>query len=173
MQRKSIRTGAVMFAALLCAASAAGEAGSIELRARAEKRLFVQKPDGTAEEAFVPATKVVPGDVVAYTIEARNVSPQGAERVVITDPIPAAMNYLDGTANAAGAELHVLGRWRLPLRRAREVDRRERGRHAPSCGRQRLHARALGVRDSPRTGRAAVGALPRAARIAAKSSRVP
>ena len=31
--------GAAMFAALLCAASASAEAGSVELRAKAEKRL--------------------------------------------------------------------------------------------------------------------------------------
>ena len=105
MKRNAIRFGAATFAALLCAAGAFGEAGSIELRARAEKRLFVQKADGTAEEMFVPIGKVVPGDVVAYTIEARNVSPEGADRVVITDPIPAAMNYLDGSASDAGAEL--------------------------------------------------------------------
>lgn len=105
MRSRTIRAGAAMAAALLCAAGALGEAGSIELRARAEKRLFVQRPDGTAEERFVPAGKVVPGDVVAYTIEARNVSRQDADRVVITDPIPAEMKYVEGSADAAGAEL--------------------------------------------------------------------
>jgi uncharacterized repeat protein (TIGR01451 family) len=105
MQRHWIRAGAATFAALLCAASALGEAGSIELRARAEKRLFVQKGDGTAEERYVPVARVVPGDVVAYTIDARNVSTTGADRVVITDPIPSKMKYLDGSADAAGAEL--------------------------------------------------------------------
>ena len=105
MQRRALRFGAAAFAALVCAAAAFGEAGSIELRARAEKRLYVQRADGTAEETFVPAGKVVPGDVVAYTIDAKNVSAENADRVVITDPIPAAMKYLDGTADAAHAEL--------------------------------------------------------------------
>ena len=105
MKRNAIRFGAATFAALLCAAGAFGEAGSIELRARAEKRLFVQKADGTAEEMFVPIGKVVPGDVVAYTIDARNVSAENADRVVITDPIPTEMKYVDGTAVAAQAEL--------------------------------------------------------------------
>jgi uncharacterized repeat protein (TIGR01451 family) len=104
MRKHWIATAAT-FAALFCAAGAAAEAGSIELRARAEKRLFVPQADGTAQEAFVPAAKVVPGDVVAYTIEARNVSPEGADRVVITDPIPEAMKYLDGSASATGVEL--------------------------------------------------------------------
>jgi uncharacterized repeat protein (TIGR01451 family) len=104
MQRH-IRVLAATFAALAFAGAASGETGSIELRARAEKRLLVQLPDGTAQEQFVPPAKVVPGDVVAYTIEARNVSAQDADRVVITDPIPAEMRYLDGSADAAGAAL--------------------------------------------------------------------
>jgi uncharacterized repeat protein (TIGR01451 family) len=104
MQRHT-RVLAATFAALAFAGVALGETGSIELRARAEKRLFVQKPDGTAVEQFVPAAKVVPGDVVAYTIEARNVSSDEAGRVVITDPIPAEMKYLDGSADAEGAAL--------------------------------------------------------------------
>ncbi len=105
MKRASIRFGAATVAALALASAALGEAGSIELRARAEKRLFVQQPDGTASEQFVPVGKVVPGDVVAYTIEARNVSTSGADRVVITDPIPAEMKYVEGSAAATGAQL--------------------------------------------------------------------
>jgi uncharacterized repeat protein (TIGR01451 family) len=94
MQRNILRSSAAMAVALFCAASALGEAGNIELRA-----------DGTAQEAYVPVAKVLPGDVVAYTIEARNVSPANADRVVITDPIPSEMQYLEGTADASGAEL--------------------------------------------------------------------
>jgi uncharacterized repeat protein (TIGR01451 family) len=105
MQRNILRSGAAMAVALFCAASALGEAGNIELRARAEKRVLMQAADGTARETYVPVAKVLPGDVVAYTIEARNVSPANADRVVITDPIPSEMKYLEGTADASGAEL--------------------------------------------------------------------
>ena len=100
-----LRSGAAMAAALLCAAGAFGEAGSIELKARAEKRVLLQAADGTAQETFVPIAKVLPGDVVAYTIEARNVSQEKADRVVITDPIPSEMQYVGGSADASGAEL--------------------------------------------------------------------
>jgi uncharacterized repeat protein (TIGR01451 family) len=105
MHRRILRICAATVAALSLAAVAFGEAGSIELRARAEKRVLLQAADGTARESYVPAAKVLPGDVVAYTIEARNVSPAAADRVVITDPIPSEMKYLDGSADAAGAEL--------------------------------------------------------------------
>ena len=103
--RLQSRLGAATVAALLCATGALAEAGSIELRAKAEKRVLAQNPDGTAAELYVPAGKVVPGDVVAYTIEAKNISPENADRVVITDPIPAQMTYLDGTATDVGAQL--------------------------------------------------------------------
>jgi len=99
-----MRLSAVMFA-VLAGTAAHADAGSIELRARAEKRVLLQAPDGTAQESYVPAAKVVPGDVVAYTIEARNVGAADADRVVITDPIPGEMKYLDGTADVVGAEL--------------------------------------------------------------------
>jgi uncharacterized repeat protein (TIGR01451 family) len=100
-----MRVSAAAFAVLVGAAGASAEAGSIELRAKAEKRVLLQAADGTAQETYVSAAKVVPGDVVAYTIEARNVGSASADRVVITDPIPGEMKYLDGSADAAGAEL--------------------------------------------------------------------
>lgn len=105
MNRNFVSTCATALVALLCAASAGAEAGSVELRTRAEKRLLVPRADGTAEEQFVPAGKVVPGDVVAYTIEARNVSAVNADRVVITDPIPKQMEYVAGSAESAAGQL--------------------------------------------------------------------
>ncbi|MBM4382486.1 MAG: DUF11 domain-containing protein [Deltaproteobacteria bacterium] len=100
-----MRLGAAMAAALLCATGALAEAGSISLSAKVEKRVLAQNPDGTAAELYVPAAEVVPGDVVAYTIEAKNISQQNADRVVVTDPIPAEVTYLDGTATDAGAQV--------------------------------------------------------------------
>jgi uncharacterized repeat protein (TIGR01451 family) len=105
MIRRFLTLGAATVAAFALASAALAEAGSIELKARAEKRVLLQAPDGGAQETFVPVAKVLPGDVVAYTIEARNVSQQSADRVVITDPIPSEMKYLDGSATQAGAEL--------------------------------------------------------------------
>jgi len=105
MKLNWMRVSTAALAVLLSAAAANAEAGSIELRAKAEKRVLLQAPDGTAQETYVSAAKVVPGDVVAYTIEARNVGAADADRVVITDPIPGEMKYLDGSADASGAEL--------------------------------------------------------------------
>lgn len=93
-------------AALLGASSAHGESGVIELQTTVEKRTQRMLPSGKVETAFEPAATVVPGDTVAYTIEARNLSAdQAAERVVITDPIPEHTLYVDGSARGDGAEI--------------------------------------------------------------------
>ncbi len=92
--------------ALLGANSAHGEGGAIELQTTVEKRLQRMLPSGKVETTFAPAATVVPGDTVAYTIEARNLSAdQAAERVVITDPIPDHTHYVDGSARGEGAEV--------------------------------------------------------------------
>ena len=68
--------------ALLGANSAHGEGGAIELQTTVEKRLQRMLPSGKVETTFAPAATVVPGDTVAYTIEARNLSAeQAAERL--------------------------------------------------------------------------------------------
>jgi uncharacterized repeat protein (TIGR01451 family) len=103
MKRAWVRPCAALAAALFLAAGATAESGTLELHARAEKRVHVTLPDGTQTEQFVPIGKVVPGDVVAYTIEAHNVSGKSADAVVITDPIPSEMEYV--SADTAGAEL--------------------------------------------------------------------
>ena len=92
--------------ALLGASSASGEGGTIELQTTVEKRIQRILANGKIETLLEPAGVVVPGDTVAYTIQARNLSAdQDAERVVITDPIPEHTRYVDGSAEGDGAEI--------------------------------------------------------------------
>ncbi len=105
MKANGIRFGAAAVAALLTAGAAGAQQGAIELSTRVEKRVLLKLPDGRVEEKRLPADRVVPGDVVAYTIEAKNVTTRPAERVVITDPIPTHTRYVDGSAQARNAEL--------------------------------------------------------------------
>jgi uncharacterized repeat protein (TIGR01451 family) len=88
---------------LLAAARGFAEEGMVELRTVAEVQTQVLQPDGSLDTRLVPAAKVLPGDVVAYTIEARNIGATPAERVVITDPIPEQMRFVVGSAEAAGS----------------------------------------------------------------------
>jgi len=105
MSANHLRFGAALLAALSLAGAAAAQQGAVELKTRVEKRVLLKLPDGRVEEQRLPATKVVPGDVVAYTIEAKNVTSRPAERVVITDPIPVHTRYVDGSAQARDADL--------------------------------------------------------------------
>lgn len=92
--------------ALLGASSAFAEGGSVELQTSVQKRIQRILESGKVETTLAPASKIVPGDTVVYTIEARNISAQdAAERVVITDPIPDHTRYIDGSAEGEGAQV--------------------------------------------------------------------
>ncbi len=80
-------------------------ADGISLTTKVEKRLLVPSAEGEMQERFVPPSKVVPGDIVAYTISAKNDSAEPAEQVVITDPVPEHMQYVEGSAADNGARV--------------------------------------------------------------------
>lgn len=95
-----------LMAALLGASSAYGDGSAIELQTSVEKRVQRILDSGQVETLFEPAGTVVPGDTIAYRIEARNISSdQPAENVVITDPIPEHTQYLSGSAAGEGARV--------------------------------------------------------------------
>lgn len=54
---------------------------------------------------FVPATVVAQGQVVYYTVRIRNVSPEYARDVIVTQRIPANTVYVQGSASAPSAEV--------------------------------------------------------------------
>jgi uncharacterized repeat protein (TIGR01451 family) len=99
--------GNVVTAALVMTLGLAGPAGgapaqgSLQLKTIAEKEIRVLKPNGEAEVRRVPAGKVIPGDEVIYTIEAKNLTDTPVENVVITDPVPEHTAYVAGTANGS------------------------------------------------------------------------
>jgi uncharacterized repeat protein (TIGR01451 family) len=53
----------------------------------------------------VPIAKIVPGDQVIYTVSYENKGKQPADRVVVTDPIPPEVAYVDGSAFGPGTEI--------------------------------------------------------------------
>ena len=80
--------------------AAAGEQaiGTIELRSEAEVEISVSLDDGTLVNRRVPATKVIPGDEVIFTLHYRNFGTEPAENVFITNPVPQHME-LQGAAD--------------------------------------------------------------------------
>ncbi len=89
---------------LLCAVSAAAQ---VTLSNSVKKVENFVNEDGQVERQLVDALSVVPGDELRYTITFTNSGNEVVDggNVVITNPIPASTEYLDGTAFGAGTEI--------------------------------------------------------------------
>jgi len=81
----------------------------LEIKATAEVEVMVKGPDGKEELKRMPAAKVTPGSTVVYTLSAHNVSGKPAADVVVTDPIPAEVEYVDDTSEGARVTFSVDG----------------------------------------------------------------
>ena len=94
---------AVYSVALLAASSAlAQEKGHLNVRTVVQKEEITVNDAGERETQLVPADIVVPGDSVIYTITFTNVSDEAADNVVITNPVPEHLTYIDGSAFGPG-----------------------------------------------------------------------
>ena len=82
---------------------------ALEIKATAQVETVVKGPDGKEQTKLVPAAKVTPGSTVVYTLEARNKSEKPAADVVVTDPIPAEVEFIDNTSEGARVTFSVDG----------------------------------------------------------------
>jgi uncharacterized repeat protein (TIGR01451 family) len=95
----------VLAAASLPPAVLAEETGTVVLTTTAETEVEFVDESGQTGVRRVKAAKVVPGDEVVYTIHCTNQGQEPAEDVVITNPIPEHMTYVDRSATGAGAKI--------------------------------------------------------------------
>lgn len=82
--------------------------GEITLSNTVQKVEYFTNEQGETESRLVEAAQVVPGDELAYTITFENVSADvtvDAGSVVITNPIPPQVIYLEGTAFGSGTTI--------------------------------------------------------------------
>ncbi|MCP4573752.1 MAG: DUF11 domain-containing protein [bacterium] len=79
--------------------------GAVELQSLAEIETVVEHDDGSVTVQREPASKVVPGDEVFYTMRYLNGGADAAEDVVITNPIPEQMMLMRTGALAPGQRL--------------------------------------------------------------------
>lgn len=93
-----------LFWLLLLPLTQAG-AGPLALTTVAQTEQVVTREDGSEETRLIDVTTVVPGDEVIYTITYTNTGAEPAAAVTITDPVPAQMRYLAGSAFAPGADV--------------------------------------------------------------------
>ncbi|MDH3715177.1 MAG: hypothetical protein OET44_15185 [Gammaproteobacteria bacterium] len=87
------------------ATSLAKAQNSIELRVVAQQEVEVTTDAGIREYRLIPATEVLPGQEVVYTIFFKNVSDLPATDIVIDDPIPAQMYLKAGTVFGSGTDV--------------------------------------------------------------------
>ncbi|MBT8132834.1 MAG: DUF11 domain-containing protein [Gammaproteobacteria bacterium] len=80
-------------------------AGDLALQTVAEKEELVVNEQGETESRLTPITTVVPGDVVVYTITFSNNGKEHADTVMITDPVPDQMRYIEGSAFGGGTDI--------------------------------------------------------------------
>ena len=85
---------------------AAAEAqGCIALKTVAEIEEQYVKENGERAVRLVPASRVVPGTEVVWTVSASNVCARVAENVFIDNPVPEHMSYLANSATGIGADV--------------------------------------------------------------------
>lgn len=95
---KKVRLSLWVLGAVLFAAGAQAAApGSIKLQNIAMQEKTTVGKDGTRHTEMVPAGRVLPGVTVTYVIRYTNVGKKPAENVVINDPVPEHMNYVDSS----------------------------------------------------------------------------
>ncbi len=102
--KKSATCLSVMLAMMPLALSAQ-ESGAIQIRTTAEIEVVETDANGEIVTRLEQASKVIPGDIVIYTVTFSNTGSEPAENVVITNPVPRHMEYVEGTAFGPGADI--------------------------------------------------------------------
>jgi len=77
----------------------------IQLKTTAEIDVTTVNQQGVKTVQRKPATKVVPGQEVIYTIIAKNTGKQAAEKVVVKNPVPSNTVYVDGSVFGKNTEI--------------------------------------------------------------------
>jgi uncharacterized repeat protein (TIGR01451 family) len=103
--KKAVILGLALLLPTWSARAVAETSGAVEIHAVAEVEVKVKDADGKEQVKREPAKKVPPGVAVIYTLRAENKGAKPADDVVVTDPIPEHMDYVDGSATSAGARL--------------------------------------------------------------------
>jgi len=99
--------GAAVALLLFAPAAGAQQKSPVSLKSTAEVEVVRQNEKGEKEAKRVDAAtaSVQPGDVVIYTTEYQNTGTKPAENVVISNPIPDQMVYIDKSAEGKGAKI--------------------------------------------------------------------
>lgn len=101
---RNVVAAVLMATASISAAWAQGR-NCIDLTTAAETEQEYVSPQGQKATRLAPATRVVPGNEVIWTITARNVCDKPADNVVIANPVPEHMTYVANSAMGVGTSI--------------------------------------------------------------------
>lgn len=90
--------GLLLAALLLIGGNAMAQQGAIKLEHKAEQWESVVDENGAEQTRLVEAANVLPGEEVLFTVTYSNTGDSLAEDVVITNPVPDHMVYVDRSA---------------------------------------------------------------------------
>jgi uncharacterized repeat protein (TIGR01451 family) len=85
--------------------AAAPPRGSLEVKTVVQKLSETVDESGERKTELVAIDTAVPGDEVVYTVMFTNIGAEPADNIRITNPIPAQMRYLSGTAFGPGSDI--------------------------------------------------------------------
>jgi uncharacterized repeat protein (TIGR01451 family) len=88
---------------------AAQAAGGLQLSNQVFQEIEIVGADGKPERQTVPAATVVPGTEVFYVITYRNAGDKPADNVLITNPVPAELEYVSVLGPAPANQVSVDG----------------------------------------------------------------
>jgi uncharacterized repeat protein (TIGR01451 family) len=90
--------------AMFASAARSGQTTSEHIDVRVVAEVQTRITDhGRQVTKLQPADSVVPGDLVIYTLEARNVGPMSIDAPSVVQPVPAHMMYVAESATGPGA----------------------------------------------------------------------
>jgi uncharacterized repeat protein (TIGR01451 family) len=89
----------------LTTAAVAQEQGHLNVKTVVQKEQVSISDEGERQVRLVEASAVTPGDSVVYTITFSNISDAPAENVVITNPVPENLTYIQGSAFGPGTNI--------------------------------------------------------------------
>lgn len=90
--------GLLIVGLLILSGNASAQQGTIQLEHKAEQWETVTDDNGVEQTRLVEAANVLPGERVLFSVTYSNTGDQAAEEVVITNPVPDHMVYIDNSA---------------------------------------------------------------------------
>lgn len=96
-----------ILAALLPLSLLAAPAYALTATQTVEKETVVRAPDGTETRIRETAERASPGERLVYTVSFTNDGAEPASNLVMTQPVPEEVRFIEGSADQAGMEVRV------------------------------------------------------------------